>query len=455
MQPVQQQYAQQMQQQHLAASSSSSQGPQHVPGGSGGYPGQSSAYNSTMMHDRANLGGEFAPLEVSGVLQFSNGILGPQAAGAGNWQPPPPQHMSYASPFTPAPNPTPYLRQGVPSSLGNSNARISQRLELPPLPRPLSSAAVVADAQPDTAVEFKPAVYYASDGVMRIAPAAPRTSAARPLDNSRAPQLAQAPPGNIFTSTSTAIPVASSSSPSPSAETANAAVDDRPELVFEDPNPFSKTTSNIWSLVFFIMGFICFPVWMCNISGVRNKDPRRKWLSRASIAMCYVVVVIIVLLLGVAAKKDLPALETCLGKPLDFEVGKFYSKIPPFKSPDQWMFFKVLAKEDMASRVTFNVFVNTTRRQPPFIVLVRELYTSGSVCPHPSKTYMMADSLNFKAEYKVFNPKQVGFPGIGVPTMQVTLVPSAVTARYYVAAIATSAEAVGLPLYFESYPDPL
>lgn len=171
--------------------------------------------------------------------------------------------------------------------------------------------------------------------------------------------------------------------------------------------------------------------------------------------MCYVVVVIIVLLLGVAAKKDLPALETCLGKPLDFEVGKFYSKIPPFKSPDQWMFFKVLAKEDMASRVTFNVFVNTTRRQPPFIVLVRELYTSGSVCPHPSKTYMMADSLNFKAEYKVFNPKQVGFPGIGVPTMQVTLVPSAVTARYYVAAIATSAEAVGLPLYFESYPDPL
>jgi hypothetical protein len=158
MQPVQQQYAQQMQQQHLAASSSSSQGPQHVPGGSGGYPGQSSAYNSTMMHDRANLGGEFAPLEVSGVLQFSNGILGPQAAGAGNWQPPPPQHMSYASPFTPAPNPTPYLRQGVPSSLGNSNARISQRLELPPLPRPLSSAAVVADAQPDTAAEFKPAV---------------------------------------------------------------------------------------------------------------------------------------------------------------------------------------------------------------------------------------------------------------------------------------------------------
>jgi hypothetical protein len=42
--------------------------------------------------------------------------------------------------------------------------------------------------------------------------------------------------------------------------------------------------------------------------------------------------------------------------------------------------------------------------------------------------------------WQVFNPKQVGFPGIGVPTMQVTLVPSAVTARYYVAAIATSAE---------------
>jgi hypothetical protein len=32
---------------------------------------------------------------------------------------------------------------------------------------------------------------------------------------------------------------------------------------------------------------------------------------------------------------------------------------------------------------------------------VRELYTSGSVCPHPSKTYMQADALNYKGEYKV------------------------------------------------------
>jgi hypothetical protein len=35
-------------------------------------------------------------------------------------------------------------------------------------------------------------------------------------------------------------------------------------------------------------------VCMCNIAGVRNKDPRRKWLSRASIAMCYIAIVIIV-----------------------------------------------------------------------------------------------------------------------------------------------------------------
>ncbi len=90
-----------------------------------------------------------------------------------------------------------------------------------------------------------------------------------------------------------------------------------------------------------------------------------------------------------------------------------------FKSRDEWIFFKVFSKEELAGSVTLNVFVNGTRRQPPFILLVsllyscngkpvgvtraqaRELYTSGTVCPHPSKTFMRAESLNSKGEYKV------------------------------------------------------
>ena len=100
------------------------------------------------------------------------------------------------------------------------------------------------------------------------------------------------------------------------------------------------------------------------------------------------------------------------------------------------------------------------------IVQVRELYTSGQVCPHPSKTYMQADTLNFKGEYKVnrnnknavafnrrqhhpwslhnclqvYDPKFPGFPSLGVPTMQVALKPTVEKAHFYVAAISTSAE---------------
>jgi hypothetical protein len=100
------------------------------------------------------------------------------------------------------------------------------------------------------------------------------------------------------------------------------------------------------------------------------------------------------------------------------------------------------------------------------ICKVRELYTSGQVCPHPSKTYMQADTLNFKGEYKVntnnknalardrrhyrpssldyylqvYDPKFPGFPSLGVPTMQVALKPTVENANFYVAAISTSAE---------------
>ena len=155
-----------------------------------------------------------------------------------------------------------------------------------------------------------------------------------------------------------------------------------------------------------------------------------------------------VLLLGVAAKKDIPEMDKCMvrllarsvdsvvcmhfkvavsrilwqGKPKDVEVGKLYRSVT-FKSRDEWIFFKVFSKEELAGRVTLNVFVNGTRpavgSQPPFILLVslccscyrkpvdvtraqaRELYTSGTVCPHPSKTFMRAESLNSKGEYKV------------------------------------------------------
>jgi hypothetical protein len=41
---------------------------------------------------------------------------------------------------------------------------------------------------------------------------------------------------------------------------------------------------------------------------------------------------------------------------------------------------------------------------------------------------------------QVYNPKHIGFPRLGVSTMQVTVKPSAVTARFYVAAVPTSAE---------------
>lgn len=33
---------------------------------------------------------------------------------------------------------------------------------------------------------------------------------------------------------------------------------------------------------------------MCNLSGVRSKDPRRKWLSLASLGLCYMALLVIV-----------------------------------------------------------------------------------------------------------------------------------------------------------------
>ena len=123
---------------------------------------QASAYSSAYVDDSASFGARGVPLEVSGVLQFSNGSLGPHVAGVGNWQHAPPQHMSYTPPSFSTSNPPPFMRQGVASSqpsLANSSARQSQRLELPPLPRPLSSAAALAPAQPDVAEQFKPSVY--------------------------------------------------------------------------------------------------------------------------------------------------------------------------------------------------------------------------------------------------------------------------------------------------------
>jgi hypothetical protein len=39
---------------------------------------------------------------------------------------------------------------------------------------------------------------------------------------------------------------------------------------------------------------LCNTLCMCNISGVRNKDPRRRWLSIVSIAFCYLALVVLV-----------------------------------------------------------------------------------------------------------------------------------------------------------------
>jgi hypothetical protein len=145
-----------MQQQYMNASSSASHIPQILPGV---YPGQT-ANNSTLVQDPANFMGQTAPLEVSGFLQFSNGTSGPQGVvAADSRQQQPLQQLPYIPPSSPAFNSTPYLRQGVSTSLGNSSSRISQKFELPPLPRPVSSAAAVAEDQPNATAEFKPAVY--------------------------------------------------------------------------------------------------------------------------------------------------------------------------------------------------------------------------------------------------------------------------------------------------------
>jgi hypothetical protein len=135
------------------AVSSDNHVPQRFPGALPGYP----VVPSSSTHHGSNFGGQVPPFEVSGHLQFSNGVLGPQAVGIGNWQQPPVQHMPLAPPVTPT-NSAPYLRQGVPS-LSSSSARVSQKLELPPLPRPLSTTTVAAEAHMDAAIEFKPAVY--------------------------------------------------------------------------------------------------------------------------------------------------------------------------------------------------------------------------------------------------------------------------------------------------------
>jgi hypothetical protein len=64
-------------------------------------------------------------------------------------------------------------------------------------------------------------------------------------------------------------------------------------------------------------------------------------------------------------------------KPLDVEVGKIY-RIASFKAVNQWIFFKVTFKNDLAAPAVLNLFmnttwaVNTTRVQPPYRLLVSE-----------------------------------------------------------------------------------
>lgn len=169
------------------------------------YASEGSAYSS--MQQDTGYGA------AAGALAFPGALQQPYAPAAGSWQMPPQFPATYTGLSTPAMNPPPYLRQGAASSLGSSSSSIrhTQKLELPPLPRLLSSATAVTATEPELKSDFKPAVcahqplihnrllvrnnrairYYANDGVMRVAPAAPRLSVARPMDNSRATQLPQ------------------------------------------------------------------------------------------------------------------------------------------------------------------------------------------------------------------------------------------------------------------------
>jgi hypothetical protein len=118
------------------------------------YPSQGSAFGSIPQDNSAAFGEGLAPTGMLSALQL------PQAAGAGSWQPPPPL-LAYSAPSSPAVNPAPYLRQGVPASLASSSSSIRQKLELPPLPRPLSSAAAAVLVESELKTEFRPSVYAA------------------------------------------------------------------------------------------------------------------------------------------------------------------------------------------------------------------------------------------------------------------------------------------------------
>ncbi len=66
------------------------------------------------------------------------------------------------------------------------------------------------------------------------------------------------------------------------------------------------------------------------------------------------------------------------GNILNFEVGALHSRKIRFKSPGEWIFFKVFFKDDMASKIVLNVFVNGTRKEPPFTMLVSSLSNSNT-----------------------------------------------------------------------------
>ena len=55
---------------------------------------------------------------------------------------------------------------------------------------------------------------------------------------------------------------------------------------------------------------------------------------------------------------------------MNIDVGRLYSKVS-FKSMNEWIFFKVTFKDDLAGDIHFNLFVNGTRKAPPYTLVVR------------------------------------------------------------------------------------
>jgi hypothetical protein len=60
----------------------------------------------------------------------------------------------------------------------------------------------------------------------------------------------------------------------------------------------------------------------------------------------------------------------CLSYSENCDISNRYTGFS-FKTTNEWMFFKVTFKDGLSAPILLNVFVNGTRRLPPYTLLVR------------------------------------------------------------------------------------